>query len=223
MGKPLIHQRRGKGSPSFKAPSHRFKADIQYRRLNGDTLRGEVIDFIDDAARSGLLMLVQYEDGEKVPLLAPEGTKVGQVIEDGPKARKELGNILPLNDIPEGYPIFNIETKPGQGGALIRGSGTCGFIITKSDKKIMIKLPSGKTKALNGKCKATIGCVCGGGRLEKPLLKAGAGHYKNKARGHWYPTVRGVHMNAVDHPFGGKQHHGAAASVAGNKFLSGHR
>jgi large subunit ribosomal protein L2 len=75
--------------------------------------------------------------------------------------------------------------------------------------RVLIKLPSGAMKHFDARCRATVGCLAGGGRLEKPLLKAGKGHYKNIARGHWYPMVRGNKMNAGEHPFGGKQHHGA--------------
>lgn len=209
MGRPTIAQSRGKGGPAYKAPSHRFKTELAYRNLEGRMMRAEVIDFIDDPARTGLLMLVQYEDGVQFPLLSPEGAKVGDIIEDGPGAKKEIGSVLPLSEIPEGYPIFNVEKSPGKGGAIVRSSGTCAFIVTKSAKNVVIKFPSGKTKAVNPKCRASIGCVCGGGRTDKPLLKAGANFYKNKAKNHWWPRVRGVHMNAVDHPFGGKQHHGA--------------
>ncbi|RLG21889.1 50S ribosomal protein L2 [Candidatus Micrarchaeota archaeon] len=209
MGKPLISQRRGKGSISFRAPSHRFKVDLKYRDYDDKTMRAEIVNFIDDPGRTAILALAQYEDGERRALLAPEGMVIGQIIEDGPSAKAEIGNVMPLMQIPEGFPVFNIERSPGDGGALVRSSGACAFIISKDKKTATIKLPSGKTTRVNLKCRATIGCASGGGRLEKPLLKAGKGHFKNKARGHWYPTVRGVHMNPVDHPFGGKQHHGA--------------
>jgi large subunit ribosomal protein L2 len=212
MGKPLISQRRGKGSPSFKARSTRFKAEVSYRnsdKRENDKITFEVISLVDDPARSALLMNVKYDDGTVLMLPAPEGVMVGEVLEEGYNARLSIGNILPLEKIPEGYPIFNIETVVGDGGSLVRSSGSVAFIVSKSGNQVMIKLPSGKIKYFNVKCRATIGNACGGGRVDKPMLKAGIGYYKNIARGHWYPTVRGVKMNAYDHPFGGKQHHGA--------------
>lgn len=207
MGKPLIVQRRGKGSV-FSAPSHRFKAEVQYRNADGDR-KMTVLDFIDDPGRSALLMLSEYDDGKEILLPAAEGLTIGDIIEEGGNVSLNIGNILPLEKIPEGYPIFNIETKVGDGGSLVRASGNCAFIVSKTGDKILIKLPSGTLKYFDKRCRATIGCVCGGGRTDKPLLKAGVAHYKNLARGHWYPRVRGVHMNPCEHPFGGKEHHGA--------------
>ena len=212
MGKPLISQRRGKGSPSFTARSTWFKAEVEYRTYDEKEkglLRFEIIDLVDDPARSALLMKVKYEDGSTLFLPAPEGAYVGQVLEEGYGASLGVGNILPLEKIPEGYPIFNIETEVGDGGSLVRASGAIAYIVSKSGGQIMVKLPSGQMKYFDARARVTIGNVCGGGRTDKPMLKAGVGHYQAIARGHWYPTVRGVKMNAYDHPFGGKQHHGA--------------
>jgi len=212
MGKPLISQRRGKGSPSFKARSTWFKADAVYRNYDEKEkgmLKFEVMDLIDDPGRSALLMEVKYEDGSVLMLPAPEGAMIGEIFEEGYKASLGVGNILPLEKIPEGYPIFNLETVIGDGGSLARASGSIAFVVSKIGNQVLVKLPSGKTKYFDSRVRAMIGNACGGGRLEKPMLKAGVGYYKNIARGHWYPTVRGVKMNAYEHPFGGKQHHGA--------------
>lgn len=209
MGKPLIHQRRGKGGV-FKSPSHRFKADARYRNYDDyekTRILASVVDLVDDPGRTAPLMLLKYETGEEIMIPAPEGIKKGDVIEEGEEASLNIGHILPLKNIPEGYPIFNIEVTPGDGGKLVRSTGTCAFVVSKTEKGVLIKLPSGKTKYFNEKCRATIGCVAGGGRTEKPLLKAGKNYHKMKARNRWYPTVRGVAMNAVDHPHGGKEHH----------------
>jgi len=209
MGKPLISQRRGKGSPSFKARSTWFKAEAKYRNDEKGVRTFEVIDLVDDPARTALLMEIKYDDGTILLLPAPEGIIVGQVLEEGYDAALGLGHILPLEKIPEGYPIYNIETVIGDGGALVRSSGSTAYVVSRSGGKVMVKLPSGQMKYFDGRVRATIGNVCGGGRTDKPMLKAGVGHYRARARGHWYPTVRGVKMNAYDHPFGGKQHHGA--------------
>lgn len=209
MGKPIMSQRRGKGSPSFTAPSHRFKAVAKYRSSSNELHRFEVIDLVDDPGRSCLLMLMKYDDGTEWMLPAPENIAVGDVLEEGANARVDIGNILPLDRIPEGFPIFNVETRLGDGGAFARGSGNCAFLVSKSNRQALVKMPSGALKYLDLRCRATIGVACGGGRLEKPMLKASVGRYRALARGHWYPTVRGVHMSPYDHPFGGKQHHGA--------------
>jgi large subunit ribosomal protein L2 len=212
MGKPLITQRRGKGSPSFTAPSHRFAANAVYRNYDEkekDMIGAEVINFVDDPGRTGLLMFLKYEDGKKLMLPAAEGLMIGDNLEEGYNARLGIGNVLPLEKIPEGYPVFNIEQQQGDGGHMVRSSGGCSFVVSRENGKVMVKLPSGQMKYFDDRCRATIGCVAGGGRTEKPMLKAGASHYKRLARGHWFPMVRGNKMNACEHPFGGKQHHGA--------------
>jgi len=212
MGKPLITQRRGKGSPSFKARSTRFKAEAKYRPYDEKEkglLKFKIIDLVDDPARTSLLMEVRYEDGTTLMLPAPEGVYVGQELEEGYNASLSIGNILPLEKVPEGYPVFNLETSVGDGGSLARSSGSVAYVVSKSGNQVLVKLPSGQMKYFDGRSRATIGNACGGGRTEKPMLKAGVGYYKAIARGHWYPMVRGVKMNPYDHPFGGKQHHGA--------------
>ncbi len=212
MGKPLIHQRRGKGSPSFKAPSHRFKTRARYMKFDS-IKKGIVQDLIDDPARDTIVMKVKWEDGKTAEYLAPEGIGIGDEIKQGIDAGINIGNVLPLKSIPDGVPIFNIEISPGDGGSLVRSGGSTAFIISKDEKNAIIKLPSGKTKQINLASLATIGVASGGGRLEKPLMKAGNAYYRNKAKNHRWPTVRGVAMNPVDHPFGGKEHHPGKATT----------
>ncbi|MBI1973744.1 50S ribosomal protein L2 [Candidatus Micrarchaeota archaeon] len=212
MGKPLITQRRGKGSPSFRAPSHHFYAVSRYRSIDSHDagmLRGEVTEFIDDPSRTTLLARFVFEDGTESLVPAAEGLLTGDIIEEGTNAQPSIGNIMPLSSIPEGYPIFNLEAHPGDGGSLVRSSGGIAYIVSKEANRVLVKLPSRELKYLDARCRATIGCAAGGGRVDKPMLKAGKGSFHALARGHWYPTVRGVHMNVVEHPFGGKQHHGA--------------
>ncbi len=212
MGKPLITQRRGKGSPSFQAPHHRFKAEVHYRGIDDkerDKIKGEIINFVDDPARTTLLMVVKYEDGRQLMLPAHEGARVGDEIEEGYNATRNVGCVLPLEKIPEGFPIFNLETEFADGGTLARASGVTCFIVSREGDTVLVKLPSGKVKHFNKRCRATIGNASGGGRTSKPMLKASVQMFKRQARGQLWPIVRGVHMNASEHPYGGKQHHGA--------------
>lgn len=202
-------QRRGKGSPSFKAPSHRFKTKVKYKKEEGKTQKAEVIGFIDDPGRTTLLMKLKYEDQTEILIPAPEGIKKGDIIEQGEKTKLKIGCITPLKNIPEGYPIFNIELRAGDGGKLSRSSGAVCYIISKDKKNITVKLPSGKLKKFPLEARATIGNAAGGGRTKKPMLKAGIKSKKRKARGQMYPIVRGVKMNPIEHPYGGKEHHGA--------------
>jgi large subunit ribosomal protein L2 len=110
-----------------------------------------------------------------------------------------------IKDLPEGTLIYNIESKPGDGGKFCRASGAAAKIMSKTDNEVTIIFPSKKKKTLVGSCRATIGVVAGGGRTEKPLVKAGTAHHKYKAKNKLYPIVSGGAMNAVDHPFGNKR------------------
>jgi len=208
MGKRLKHQRRGKGTPTYRAKKQRFKSPTKYKEIDGETIEGEITDIIDDPSRTTLIMEIKYETGDKGYLTAPEGVQVGERIKEGLNAEPSLHNITALKNIPEGYPIYNIENTPGDGGKIAKSSGALSWIKAKEGEKVQVRLPSKRTKKFNPQCRATIGKAAGGGRTEKPLLKAGKQHHKKKARGQKFPTVRGVKMAAVDHPFGGKEHHG---------------
>lgn len=209
MGRPLLTQRRGKGSPSFTAPSHRFKVDIAYKNDNKAIQNAQITEIVDDPARTALLVNLKFEDGENVLVPAAEGLKIGDRVQQGRDAELKVGNILPLEKIPEGFPIFNIEKRPGEEGGMARTSGSICVIVSKSHKEISIKLPSKKIRKFLPNCRATIGNAAGSGRTKKPMLKAATKRFKRLARGQLYPIVRGVHQNPVEHPFGGKEHHGA--------------
>ncbi|ENN95840.1 50S ribosomal protein L2P [Methanocaldococcus villosus KIN24-T80] len=212
MGKRLVQQRRGKGGSVYRCPSHKRRGAAKYRKYddlekNGKVV-GKIIDILHDPGRSAPVAEVEFETGEKKIMLVPEGMKVGDIIECGVSADIKPGNVLPLYKIPEGTPIFNIETIPGDGGKLVRAGGCYAHVLTHDheNEKTYVKLPSGKIRVFDSKCRATIGVVAGGGRLEKPLVKAGKAYWKYKATGVKWPRVRGVAMNAVDHPFGGGRH-----------------
>lgn len=205
MGKRIIPQARGKGGPRYKAPSFRFKGSAKHKR-NPDMLeRGVVLDFVKCRAHSAPLAVIQYEGGDYCLAIAPEGIRVGDEIQAGPGADIALGNTAMLKDIPEGTLVYNIENKPGDGGKFCRASGTFARIAAKVDKKVIVQMPSKKKKEFFCECRASIGIVAGGGRKEKPFLKAGKRHFAMKAKNKVYPIVSGSAMNAVDHPFGNKR------------------
>ena len=217
MGRRIQGQRRGRGGPTFRAPSHRYKARLEHPKAeDADTVSGEVVDIEHDPARSAPVALVQFEDGDQRYVLAPEGVGVGERIQVGISAEIKPGNTLPLSEIPEGVPVCNVEARPGDGGTFARASGVNANLITHARNAAVVQLPSGEVKRLDPRCRATIGVVAGGGRTEKPFVKAGKKHHKMRARGTKYPRVRGVAMNAVDHPFGGggRQHPGRPKSVS---------
>jgi len=206
MGKRILVQRMGRGTSTFRSPSHLKIAPVRYPQPTSKTMKGIVTEILHEAGRSAPIALIKLEDGEVFYNIAVEGIRVGQIIEIGSEASPNTGNILPLRNIPEGMYICNIEIRPGDGGKLIRVGGSYGILIGKTTTHAIITLPSGKQKLIPLDSRATIGVVAGGGRLEKPLLKAGNAYYKWKVRARKWPRVRGVAMNAVDHPHGGGSH-----------------
>ena len=217
MGRRIRGQRRGRGGPTFRAPSHRYKAELGHRNVeDGDVVSGEVVDIEHDPARSAPVADIQFDDGDRRLVLAPEGITVGDEIQVGVSARIEPGNTLPLAEIPEGVPVCNVEANPGDGGKYARASGVSATLLTHDRDVSVVQLPSGEMKRLDPQCRATIGVVAGGGRTEKPMLKAGTKYHKVSSRGTVWPRVRGVAMNAVDHPFGGggRQHPGKPKSIS---------
>lgn len=204
MGKRLITQARGKGGPRWRANSHRWAGTIAYPAPSKELLKGEILDIINSAGHSSPLMLVKYEDAETLLLPAPLGMKVGTIVYSGAGAPVELGCILSLDEIPSGYPVYNIERIPYNGPELVRASGSAATIVGKEAGKIMVKLPSKETLLLNPKCRATIGLIAGSGRTEKPWTKAGKKFIALRAKGgRVFPRVSGVAQNSIDHPFGG--------------------
>ena len=210
MGKRIKVQRRGKGSPTYKAPNHRYLDDLTYRPLDEiETTRslwGQVVDILHDPGRTAPVARVRFENGEERLVLAPEGIMINSKIYCGISAPIEPGNVLPLSEIPEGTAIYNVEAKPGDGGKFARASGTYALLIAHDVDKAAVQLPSGEMKFFDPNCRATIGVVAGGGRTEKPLVKAGKTYYLARAKSFKWPIVRGVAMNVVNHPFGGGQH-----------------
>jgi len=209
MPKRMRQQRAGKGTPLFRAPSFRYKYKSRYRNFDDNEkmgkIVGKVVDIINDTARTAPIMIVEYSTGEQSITPAPYGIKVGDIIESGAKAMVKTGNILPLKNIPAGTRIFNVELVPGDGGKLVRSSGSAARIVSHEEGKVVIKLPSKTFKILNSNCRATIGLTAGFGRKEKPIVKAGKNFHIKKSRGKYWPRVSGVAMNAVNHPFGGKR------------------
>ncbi|MFH2106984.1 MAG: 50S ribosomal protein L2 [Candidatus Micrarchaeota archaeon] len=220
MGKPLKSQRRGKGLPRYRCPKSQRVTDLAYRSYDdiekAGVLKGEILYFVDDPARNAVLMKVKYDNNEQVFLLAPEGIAIGDFIEAGAQGKIIPGSVLPLYRVPDGAYVYNIENRPGDGGKFVKSPGSYAVVVSKEKGKVFVRLPSKKTIQISEECRVQIGVIAGGGRLEKPLLKAGNAHYKYRVAKHkLWPTLRGVHMSAYNHPHGGKQHHvGKPTTVA---------
>ena len=205
MGKRLIQQRRGRNKTKFNVPSHRYKGDINYLYDYKDLKQGTVTDIVHDSGRSAPLAEIRFNNKSKTLIIAPEGIKVGDKINFNKKEVK-VGNIQNVGDIPEGAPVFNIELSPGDGGKLVRSGGSNATVVSHYKTKTVIQLPSGSFQTVDSKCKATIGVIAGGGRKDKPFMKAGKKYHAMRTRGKQYPIVRGVAMNPVAHPHGGGGH-----------------
>jgi large subunit ribosomal protein L8e len=226
MGRVIRSQRKGPGG-IFKSHTRLRKGAAKLRPLDfaerNGYIRGIVKEVLHDPGRGAPLAKVQFRDPYRYKLrtqifIATEGMYTGQFVYCGKKAALAVGNILPLHAMPEGTIVCNVEEKIGDRGALARASGNYATIIghNHDEGKTRIKLPSGAKKVLNSNSRATIGIVAGGGRIDKPLLKAGRAFHKYKAKRNSWPKTRGVAMNPVDHPHGGgnHQHIGHASTVA---------
>ncbi len=151
-----------------------------------------------DPNRSAFIALVNYSDGEKRYIIAPQGLQVGATILSGDSVAPDLGNALQLKSMPLGTTIHNVEMQPGQGGKLVRSAGASAQLSNKEDKYAVIKMPSGELRKILINCYATVGVVSNSDHSLQSMGKAG----RNRWRG-IRPRVRGVAMNPVDHPMGG--------------------
>jgi len=213
MGKRIIPRARGKGGPRYRVPSHRYAGRVEYNLSRGFST-GLVVDIIHDPGRNAPVAVIEFPDKSRRLHIAPEGLKVGNVINYW--SGFNLGSVLPLNEIPEGTKIFGIETFPGSGPKICRSSGSFATVVGRVKDRVRVMFSSGKFKEIDNKCLATIGIPAGGGRKEKPWVKAGKKLYAMQIRGKLYPRSRGVVMNPVDHPFGGKTKPGMPKSVSRN-------
>jgi len=216
MGRVIRGQRKGAGS-IFTSHTKRRKGAAKLRSLDfaerNGFIKGVVKDIIHDPGRGAPLARVYFRDPYKYKLnkelfIATEGMHTGQFVYAGKKANLQIGNILPVGAMPEGTIICNVEEKSGDRGKLARASGDYATVVShnKDSKVTRIKLPSGIKKAVPSFNRASVGIVAGGGRIDKPLLKAGRAYHKYKAKRNCWPKVRGVAMNPVEHPHGGGNH-----------------
>jgi large subunit ribosomal protein L2 len=214
MGKRILTRRRGAGAPRMLSPSHRHKGNISYPVKWTGTAVVQGIEHMP--GRTNLLARLKTSEGNDLLTIAHEGMSVGQTVTFTDTTQIQPGNVTIVSRIPEGTPVFNIESRPNDGGKFVRTAGTAAEIIGHDAEKTIIRLPSGKFRNVHPLARATIGLVAGGGRGDKPFLKAGKKFHHMRARGQRWPRVRGVAMNPVDHPHGGGAHNfrGGQTSVA---------
>lgn len=177
--------------------SKRLYRIIDFKR-NKFGVPAKVASIEYDPNRSARIALLHYFDGEKRYIIAPDGIKVGDIVQSGPGSEIKVGNALPLREIPEGIEIHNIELIPGKGGQLVRSAGTSAVILAKEGKYAHVQLPSGEVRLIHLNCMATIGKVSNVDHENIVLGKAGRTRWLGRR-----PHVRGIVMNPVDHPLGG--------------------
>lgn len=205
MGKRILVQRKGRGTLTWQSPSHRHVGRVKYRpfKLGEELFQFKVIELIHAPGRGAPVARIQYDDLRKDLYLPPEGVYEGDKFIQSNDGTIEVGNILPLRIIPIGTLVFNIEGTPQDGGKFARASGVGAIVRNKSENKVEVLFRSKKTKWFNENCLCTIGVVAGGGRTDKPFMKAGNKFYYVKSKAKKWPVVRGCTMNACSHPYGG--------------------
>lgn len=188
----------GKITVRHHGGGHKRKYRIIDFKRNKDGIPGRVATIEYDPNRTANIALINYADGEKRYIIAPKGLKVGDTVVSGAEADIKIGNALPLENIPVGSVIHNIELRPGKGGQMVRAAGTEAQLLGKEGEYATIRLSSGEMRRILKVCRATIGSV---GNEDHELInigKAGRNRWLGKR-----PEVRGVVMNPVDHPHGG--------------------
>ena len=199
----ILKKHSGRDASGKITVPHRGGRQKRYYRLidfhrNKDKVNGKVLQFEYDPNRTARIALVEYEDGEKRYILAPDGLKTGGVIRSGSEVELKIGNTLPLLAIPLGTEVHNIELYPGRGGQIVKSSGSFAVVVAKDDNYADIKLPSREVRKIMINCKATIGRVSFSEHKLEKIGKAG----RKRLMG-IRPTVRGVAQNPRSHPHGG--------------------
>merc|ERR1712179_83865 len=216
MGRVIQCQRKGAGS-IFTSRSKGRKGAAKLRSLDyaerQGFIKGLVKDIVHDPGRGAPLAKVQFKDPYKYrkiteTMVCPEGICTGQFIHAGKKATLSIGNIMPIGQMPEGTIVCQLEEKSGDRGKIAKASGGyCTIVAHNSDTgKTRVKLPSGIKKLYSSRNRAMLGLVAGGGRIDKPMLKAGRAYHKFRVKRNCWPKVRGVAKNPVEHPHGGGNH-----------------
>ena len=188
----------GRRAMRYSGGGNKTKYRIIDFKRNKHNIPATVATIEYDPNRTAFIALLHYADGEKRYILAPQGLEVGSKVESGEKAAPEVGNALPLKNMPLGTVVHNIELQPGRGGAIARSAGTYAQLANKEERYATLKMPSGELRRVLTTCIATVGTVSNSDHQLQSMGKAGRNRWKGIR-----PRVRGVAMNPVDHPMGG--------------------
>ena len=219
MGKRPLVRKRGRGGMQFRAASTGKLKPAKYPSFDlDDTHEGEVIDLVHETGRDVPLSKVRFEDGSISLIPSILGTRVGSTINFGLKSEIKDGNVISIQNIPDGTIVCNVEKQFGDGGTIIKSAGGNATVFSHTDNGVVLKLASGKFTKLNPKNRAMIGTLAGGGVRDRPLMRAGVAWRRFRSKGKKYPIVRGVAQAAYVHPHGGgrHQHVGQSSTVSRN-------
>jgi large subunit ribosomal protein L2 len=214
MGKRIISRRRGAGTGTYRSPSHRHHGPVYHpsASLAGE---GTVVAIGQAPGRSAPVAEVRGPDGALLTTLATAGLSTGDKVTMN-RGALGRGSLLPLGEIPDGTLVSNLEVHPFDGGRLVRAAGASALVVAHTGREVTVQLPSGSFKQFLASCRAQVGAIAGGGRGERPFIKAGkkVHAYQSLAKAPF--KVRGVAMNPVNHPFGGgaHQHVGRPSTVS---------
>ena len=199
MGKRIIQQRRGRGTSTYRVNKKAFIYRVRFPvKLQGE---GIVISLFNSRAHTAPLAKIRDSNNQFFYIPAFKGMIEGQKISlDGKKV--ENGSIMRLGEIPIKTPIYCVESRPGDGGKLVKSGGNSAEISKVIGEDIFVLMPSKKEKKLHKNCRAIVGVVAGSGRLDKPIVKAGKQFYIKKSKNKLWPRTSAVKMNVIDHPFG---------------------
>jgi large subunit ribosomal protein L2 len=198
-----VHRHKGRNNRGVVTCRHRGGGHKRLYRIvdfqrNKHNIPAKVVSIEYDPNRNARIALLHYQDGEKRYILHPANLKVGTTIISGPESPFEIGNALPLGNMPLGTTVHNVELVPGKGGQIVRAAGASAQVVAKEGSYVTLRLPSTEVRLIRRECYATIGQVGNGDIRNTSLGKAGRKRWKGRR-----PEVRGSVMNPVDHPHGG--------------------
>jgi large subunit ribosomal protein L2 len=217
MGKRPLVRRRGRGGTQFRAAFSGKLAPAKYPYFDlAEDHAGKVIDLVHERGRDAPLARVRFENGSVSLVPAVLGTKIGSTIKFGLNADITNGNVISIQNIPDGTIVCNVEKHFGDGGTIAKSAGGSATVFSHTVDGVTLKLPSGGFTTLNPKNRAMIGVLAGGGTSDRPFLNAGNKWRRYRSKGHKYPIVRGVAQAAYVHPHGGgrHQHMGGSGTVS---------
>jgi len=188
----------GRTTVPHRGGGHKRRYRIIDWKRDKENVPGKVMSVEYDPNRTAFIALIEYSDGEKRYIIAPQNIKVGATVLSGSQATPDTGHALFLKDIPLGSVIHNVELHPGQGGSIVRSAGSSAIMMGREDRHAVVKLPSGEVRRVLLNCKATMGAVSNPDHALTVFGKAGSKRWTGRR-----PRVRGVAMNPVDHPMGG--------------------